>query len=81
MSKRKTKAGKSDILLDGTLDKLIAEDLIDGRMATSLAYDSEVVAGIIKKLIEVTELLYISSDTLIGFEEEIENGKASVLQD
>ncbi|MBT8239346.1 MAG: Na/Pi symporter [Croceitalea sp.] len=62
----KSKAEKSDVLLDGTLDKLIRENKISSVMATSLANDSDVVADIVKKLIETAELLYIDSDTLIN---------------
>ena len=39
-------------------------------MATSLANDSDNVAGITKKLIETAELLYINSDTLLRLTEE-----------
>lgn len=61
----KEKANKSDVLVDGTLDKLIRENKITSVMATSLANDSDNVAGITKKLIETAELLYIDSDTLL----------------
>jgi phosphate:Na+ symporter len=61
----KAKAKISDVLLDGTLDKLIRENKITSVMATSLANDSDIVADVVKKLIETAELLYINSDTLI----------------
>ncbi len=66
----KEKAKKSDVLIDGTLDKLIREQKISSDMATSLANDSANVAGITKRLIETAELLYINSDTLIQATEE-----------
>ena len=66
----KEKAKKSDVLIDGTLDKLIREQKISCDMATSLANDSAIVAGITKRLIETAELLYINSDTLIQATEE-----------
>jgi phosphate:Na+ symporter len=66
LEKLKEKANKSDVLVDGTLDKLIREQKISSVMATSLANDSDNVAGITKRLIETAELLYIDSDTLIG---------------
>lgn len=66
----KKKAAKSDVLIDGRLDKLIREQKISSVMATSLANDSDNVAGIMKKLIETAELLYIDSDTLIDLPEE-----------
>lgn len=66
----KDKADKSDVLIDGTLDKLIREKKISSVMATSLANDSDNVAAISKRLIETAELLYINSDTLIKITEE-----------
>lgn len=66
----KEKADKSDVLIDGTLDKLIRERKISSVMATSLANDSDNVADIMKKLIETAELLYIDSDTLIKLTKE-----------
>lgn len=62
----KEKAIQSDLLLDGTLDKLIREKKISSTMATSLLNDSDIVANLIKRLIDTTELLYIHSDTLIA---------------
>jgi phosphate:Na+ symporter len=70
LERLKEKAYKSDVLLDGTLDKLIREKKISSVMATSLANDSDNVADIVKKLIETAELLYINSDTLIRLTEE-----------
>lgn len=72
LEKLKAKADKSDVLLDGTLDKLIRERKISSVMATSLANDSDNVADIMKKLIETAELLYVDSDTLIELTEEQE---------
>ncbi len=66
LSALKVKAIKSDLLLDGTLDKLIREKKISSSMATSLLNDSDIVANLIKRLIETTELLYTHRDTLIG---------------
>lgn len=66
----KAKADKSDVLIDGTLDKLIRERKISSVMATSLANDSDNVADIMKKLIETAELLYVESDTLIKLTKE-----------
>lgn len=79
----KAKADKSDVLLDGTLDKLIRGQKISSVMATSLANDSENVADIMKKLIETAELLYIASDTLIRLteQEKIKSEEQSTLHD
>lgn len=60
----KTKAAKSDLLFDGTLDRLIREGGIPTAIVSSLANDSENVALICKKLIEAGELIYILADTL-----------------
>jgi phosphate:Na+ symporter len=70
LEKLKYKAQKSDVLVNGTLDKLIRGNKITSEMATSLANDSANVAGIVKKLIETAELLYVDSDTLIQAAEE-----------
>lgn len=64
LEKLKSKAEKSDILFDGTLDKLIREHSITSEMASSLANDSQNVALISKKLIEAGELIYLRQDTL-----------------
>ncbi len=66
----KEKAKKIDVLINGTLNELIRDHKISSSMATSLANDSATVAGITKKLIETTELLYIHSDTLLRLGEE-----------
>jgi phosphate:Na+ symporter len=69
LQKLKEKAVKSDVLINGTLDELIRDQKISSIMATSLANDSAIVAGVMKKLIETAELLYIDSDTLIQLTE------------
>lgn len=71
LEKLKAKAEKSDILFDGTLDKLIKEGSITSPMASSLANDSQNIALISKKLIEAGELIYIKQDTLHA-EDELE---------
>ena len=70
LEKLKAKAQKSDVLIDGTLDKLIRKQKITSEMAASLANDSDNVAQITKKLIETAELLYIESDTFLQLTEE-----------
>jgi phosphate:Na+ symporter len=62
----KSKAKKSDVLLNGHLDTLIRKGLIDSDMATSLANDSDCVAGISRNLIRIAELLYVHSDTMLS---------------
>lgn len=66
----KLKARKSDVLVNGRLDQLIREGLIDSETATSLANDSDNVAGISRNLIRVAELLYIHADTMLTGESE-----------
>ncbi len=73
LEKLKIKAMKSDVLINGSLDRLIREKKISSVMATSLANDSATVASITKRLIETTELLYIDSDTLLRNSEEEKN--------
>lgn len=65
LEKLKRKAEKSDVLMDGTLDRLIRENKISSVMASSLANDSTKVASIMGRLIETAELLYIDSDTIL----------------
>ena len=60
------RARKSDLLLDGTLDKLIRQELITSQMATSLANDSNTVNQVIKHLVLAAELLYIERDTILS---------------
>ena len=48
-----------------SIDKLIRKDLINAEMASSLFNDFSNVNEIIKKLIEVAELLYGEKDTLL----------------
>ena len=59
------KAKLHDVLVNGRLDELIRDKLIDSQMATSLMNDSALVARICEKLINVAELLYIQSDTIL----------------
>ena len=80
LEKLKAKAEKSDVLLDGTLDKLIREQKISSVMATSLANDSEHVANITRKLIETAELLYVESDTLLELTQEKKLKKKKVMK-
>lgn len=64
--KLKKKAKKSDLLIDGTIDKLIRKELINSEMATSLANDSEYIARVSENLINATQLLYLDDDKLLS---------------
>ena len=67
LEKLRDKADKSDVIMDGTLNKLIRDNQITNEMATSLMNDSASVTNIVKNLIAVAELLYIRKDPI--FEE------------
>ncbi|MDF1699177.1 MAG: Na/Pi cotransporter family protein [Saprospiraceae bacterium] len=71
----KVRANEDDLLLDGTLDRLIRKELITSDMATSLANDSNHVTHICKHLINAAELLYIQSDTILVGLSAKKNGK------
>ena len=64
------KAKLHDVLVNGKLDELIREKAITSKMATSLMNDSALVARICEKLIQVAELLYMQSDTILESEED-----------
>jgi phosphate:Na+ symporter len=68
LQKLKSKAEKSDVLFNGTLDELIRERKITSAMASSLVNDSQNVALISKKLITAGELIYTQNDTLLANE-------------
>ncbi len=48
-----------------SIDKLIRKDLITTDMASSLVNDNANVNGLIKKLIQVAELLYSEKDVIL----------------
>ena len=62
----KRKAKMHDVLINGKLDYLIRERLITKGMATSLMNDSALVAKIVEWLINVAELLYFHSDSIMA---------------
>jgi len=66
----KTKAKENIRQSNKSIDKLIRKDLISAEMASSLFNDNTNVNDMIKKLIEVAELLYGNKDSLF------ENGDA-----
>ncbi len=78
LEKLKVKALEEDVMSDGTLNKLLMEGSITSQMGSSLANDSYHVENIIKNLVDVTELLYVEEDTLLGDykEEKTKKGKA-----
>lgn len=58
-----------------SIDKLIRKDLITAEMASSLFNDHSNVNDMIKKLIEVAELLYGRKDSLLEDNNEKQKGK------
>ncbi|AKA35729.1 Na/Pi cotransporter family protein [Flagellimonas lutaonensis] len=64
LEKLRDKADKSDVIMDGTLNRLIRDNHITNEMATSLMNDSAAVTNIVKNLIAVAELLYIKKDPI-----------------
>jgi len=65
LKKLKDKADKSDVLMDGSIDKLVRKNLITNEMATSLMNDSASVNRIVKHLINISELLFMERDMLL----------------
>lgn len=61
----KGEAKKGKYLSTKSINKLIRKDLITIGMASSLVNDNDHVNDIVKKLIEVAELLYSEKDTLL----------------
>ena len=62
IAKAKLHAEQYDLISNGTLDDLIRQDLITIEMATSLMNDSAYAYEISKKLIRMTEILFITVD-------------------
>ncbi len=61
----KEKLKNSDLLIDGSLDKLIRKELISSEDATTLANDSNITIDICTHLIKAAELLYIEGDNIL----------------
>lgn len=76
MKKLRAKAERSDVLMDGSINKLVRDNLITNEMATSLMNDSANVTGMINSLIKFGELMYLKRDLIIedeaATEEELE---------
>ncbi len=75
LEKLKEDVKASDVMIDGTLEKLIRKELITSEMATSLANDSNYVVDICRHLISAAELLYIDSDTILDSMPKVKKGK------
>ncbi|MDH3649155.1 MAG: Na/Pi cotransporter family protein [Saprospiraceae bacterium] len=68
LTKLRDKADKSDVLIDGSINKLVRKNLITNEMATSLMNDSAAVKNMVRDLISVAELLYIQQDMILDEE-------------
>ncbi len=51
-----------DVLMNGTIDKLVREHLVSNEMATSLMNDSAIAIHVAHNLIDVSSLLYLQRD-------------------
>ena len=60
LARLKEAAAEADVLADGTLDRLVRDGLIMGRMATSLMNDSESTKDISARLIAIAERMAIA---------------------
>lgn len=65
LEKLKEKIKEEDVMIDGSLDKLVREDRITLEMASTLANDSNYVKDICTHLIKAAELLYTESDLMV----------------
>jgi phosphate:Na+ symporter len=70
LTRLKNEAKKSINISNKSIDKLIRKDLITVEMASSLFNDHTNVNDMIKKLIEVAELLYRIKDSLLEVDED-----------
>ncbi len=61
LSKVKVHIKKYDIIVNGTLDKLIRKNLVSNEMATSLMNDSAYAYNISKNLIEMAETIFVDA--------------------
>ncbi|MCF8261943.1 MAG: Na/Pi symporter [Melioribacteraceae bacterium] len=62
LNQLREKAKLHDVVINGTIDRLIREEKITREMATSLMNDSAIVGDIVERLISVSELIYLDSD-------------------
>ncbi len=58
-----------DVLMNGTIDRLVRDDLITTQMATSLMNDSAIAIKIAYNLIDVSSLLYLQRDAFLEVRE------------
>ena len=68
---------KYDVLMNGTIDRLVREHLINAEMATSLMNDSAIAIHIARNLVEVSSLLYLQRDNFQDVDEDADMAIAS----
>ena len=80
LKKLKEKVERHDVLMDGTIDRLVRSSEITSEMATSLMNDNLYTTTISRNLVAIVELLYMQSDTILddGGGEMIEHDEALV---
>jgi len=61
---------KYDVLMNGTIDRLVRGHLVSAEMATSLMNDSSIAIQIARDLVDVSSLLYLQRDNLQDVEED-----------
>lgn len=61
-----------DVLMNGTIDRLVRNHLISNEMATSLMNDSAIAIHIARNLVDVSSLLYLQRDTFHDINEDEE---------
>ena len=61
-----------DVLMNGTIDRLVRDNLISTQMATSLMNDSAIAIKIAYNLIDVSSLLYLQRDQFHDADEDEE---------
>lgn len=65
LNKLRNKADKSDVLIDGSINKLVRSNLITNEMATSLMNDSASTKRMVRDLVNIGELLYTQHDMIL----------------
>ena len=68
---------KYDVLMNGAVDRLVREHLINAEMATSLMNDSAIAIQIARNLVEVSSLLYLQRDRFQDVDEYADMATAS----
>ncbi|WP_420602550.1 Na/Pi cotransporter family protein [Flagellimonas sp.] len=78
LDRLRDKADKSDVIMNGSINQLIRKNHITNEMATSLMNDSDSTINIVKDLISVVELLYITKDPILEESKSLEQLESEV---